>query len=144
MIPKADPATGWALLSALFAGLTAILAKLGTQGVSADLATAVRTTVVLVLAWGIVAVRGEFGALRDLPLRAAVLLALSGLATGISWMAYFRALSTGDVSRVAPIDKLSFVLAALLGILLLGERVTWQLGAGLVLIAAGVLLTMRG
>lgn len=137
-------ASGWALLSALFAGLTALLAKVGIRGVEPNLATAVRTSVVLALAWGIVLARGEAAGLRALPGRTWCFLILSGLATGASWLCYFRALAMGDVSRVAPIDKLSFVLAAVLGIALLGEKPTWPLCAGIALIVAGVLLTLKG
>lgn len=141
---RLEPAAGWALLAAFFAGITAVLAKLGVRGVPSDLAMAIRTTVVLVLAWGLVALRGEIGDLRSLSPRASIFLVLSGIATGMSWIAYFRALTLGDVSRVAPIDKLGFVLAALLGFAVLGERPTWPLCAGIALIAAGVLLTLKG
>lgn len=134
----------WALLSAAFAGLTALLAKIGIAGVNANLATAVRTGVVLVFAWGIVLARGEAVGLKELSGRTWLFLALSGMATGASWLCYFRALSLGDVSRVAPIDKLSFVLAAGLGILILHEKPTWPLCTGLALIVAGVLLTLKG
>lgn len=136
-------ATAWALLSALFAGLTALLAKLGVAGVHTDLAVAVRTTVVLVFAWGIVLARGEAHGLTGLSGRTWLFLTLSGLATGLSWLCYFRALAAGEISRVAPIDKLSFVLAAALGILVLHEKWNWNLVAGLGLITAGVLLTLR-
>jgi bacterial/archaeal transporter family protein len=136
--------TAYALLSALFAGLTAVLAKIGVQGVPSNLATAVRTVVVLVFAAAIVLARGEARHLPELSSRTWLFLTLSGIATGLSWLCYFRALQLGPVSRVAPIDKLSFVIAAVLGLLLFHERATWQLMAGLVLIAAGVLLTLQG
>ena len=135
---------GYALLSALFAGATAVLAKVGVQGVPSNLATAVRTLVVLVFAWGIVLLRGEGRALGELTARNWAFLVLSGLATGLSWLCYFRALQDGPVSRVAPIDKLSFVIAVVLGIVLFREKVSWHLAAGVVLITAGVLLTLKG
>ena len=134
----------YALLSAVFAGATAILAKVGVQGVPSNLATAVRTVVVLVFAWGIVLARGEAQGLGALTRQTWIFLILSGLATGLSWLCYFRALQLGPVSRVAPIDKLSFVIAVVLGIVLFREKVTWQLGVGAALIAAGVLLTLKG
>lgn len=136
--------TGWALLSACFAALTAVLAKIGVQGVAPNVAMAVRTTVVLVAAWLLVFFRRESGALTSLPARTWCFLVLSGLATGASWWCYFRALASGPISRVAPIDKLSFVLATLLAVVFLRERLTWQLGVGCLLIVAGVLLTLRG
>ena len=136
-------AIGWALLSAFFAGLTAILAKIGVQGVPSNVAMAVRTGVVMVLAWGIMFARGESAGLQNLSGRTWLFLTLSGIATGLSWLAYFRALALGDVSRVAPIDKLGFVLAAVLGFVLLGERPSWPLCLGIALIVGGVLLTMK-
>ena len=135
---------GYALLSAVFAGATAVLAKAGVQGVPSNLATAVRTVVVLVFAWGIVLARGEAAALHGLTRQNWLFLALSGVATGASWLCYFRAIQLGPISRVAPIDKLSFVIAVLLGLILFREKMTWQLGAGTALIAAGVLLTLKG
>jgi transporter family protein len=126
----------WALLSALFAGLTAVLAKAGVADVDSNLATAVRTTVVLALAWAIALARNS-QPLAAITARAWLFLALSGLATGASWLCYFRALKLGDASRVAPIDKLSVVVAIALAALFLGERLTWQLGLGAALIVAG-------
>ncbi|MFM7322681.1 MAG: EamA family transporter [Armatimonadota bacterium] len=137
-------ATGWALLSAGFAGLTALLAKLGMRGVPVDLAVAVRTTVVLALAWGVALARVPIGTMRMPPPAAWGFLVLSGLATGASWLCYFRALSMGNLARVAAIDKLGFVLAAVLGVVVLGERPSPTLWAGLVCIAAGVWLATRG
>jgi transporter family protein len=137
---------GWssyALLSALFAGVTALLAKLGVQHVPSNLATAVRTVVVLVFAFGIVTARGELRALGELTRGNWIFLVLSGIATGLSWLCYFRALQLGPVSRVAPIDKLSFVIAVALGVLVLHERLTWRLGLGAGLIVAGVLVVIR-
>lgn len=133
----------YALLSALFAGATAVLAKAGVQGVPSNLATALRTVVVLAFAWAIVLARGEARALGALTGTNWLFLVLSGFATGLSWLCYFRALQLGPVSRVAPIDKLSFVLAMVLGIVLSHEKVTWQLGVGAALIVAGVLLTLK-
>ena len=134
----------FALLSALFAGLTAVLAKIGVQGVNSNLATAIRTVVILIVIWGIVLVRGETTGIGQLPARTWVFLGLSGLATGASWLCYFRALSLGPVSHVAPIDKLSFVIAAVLGIILFHEKLSWPLGIGVLLIIGGVLLTLKG
>ena len=135
---------GWALLSACFAALTAILAKIGIQGIPSNLARAVRTTVVLVAAWALVLARGEAKGLTELPQKTVLFLVLSGLATGASWMCYFKALALGPVSKVAPIDKLSFVLAAVLAVVFLREKLTWPLAAGCGLIVAGVLLTLKG
>ena len=129
----------WALLSALFAGLTAVLAKAGVKGIDSNLATAIRTVVILVFAWSIAAYRG-FDTLSRATARTWLFLGLSGLATGASWLCYFRALQLGDASKVAPVDKLSVVLAMLLGVLILGEAATPRLVLGGVLIVAGVLL----
>ena len=130
----------FALLSAVFAALTSILAKVGIQGVDSNLATALRTTVVLVMAWGMVLLTGAQSGLAGISRRSWVFLVLSGLATGASWLCYYRALQTGQVSRVAPIDKLSVVLTVILAMLLLGERPGPKAVAGCVLIGAGVLL----
>jgi transporter family protein len=135
---------GWALLSACFAALTAILSKIGIQGIPSNLAMAVRTTVVLVAAWGLVLARGEAKELTTLPPKTLLFLVLSGLATGASWMCYFKALALGPVSKVAPIDKLSFVLATVLAVVFLREKLTWQLSVGCALIVTGVLLTLKG
>jgi transporter family protein len=134
----------WALLSAVFAALTAILAKVGVTGVPSNLATAVRTLVVLVFAIGIVLARGEVKHLSTFTRQTWIFLGLSGIATGLSWLCYFRALQLGPVSRVAPVDKLSFVIALVLGVLLLHEKLTWPLVAGASLIVVGVLLTLKG
>jgi bacterial/archaeal transporter family protein len=128
---------GWALASALFAALTAILAKIGVAGVDATLATAVRTCVVLVFTWVMVWVSPAAGGLNALTPRNWGFLALSGLATGLSWLCYFRALQMGQASRVAPIDKLSVALVIVLSTLVLGERMTWAKGIGGLLIVAG-------
>ena len=128
---------GWALASALFAALTAILAKLGVAGVDATLATAVRTCVVLVFTWIMVWVNPAAGGLSGLTPRNWGFLVLSGIATGLSWLCYFRALQMGPASRVAPIDKLSVALVIVLATLVLGERMTWAKGIGGLLIVAG-------
>jgi transporter family protein len=133
----------YALLSALFAAATAILAKIGVQGVPSNLATAIRTAVVLVFAWSIVLATGEHRVLPSVGRRTLVFLALSGVATGASWLAYFRALQLGPASRVAPIDKASLGLTILLAWLVLGEPLSWRVVAGAVLIVSGALLTLR-
>ena len=132
----------YALASALAAAATAILAKLGIEGVPSTLATAFRTTVVLVVAWAAVLALGERQALVSMPRRAWVFLALSGLATGLSWLAYFRALQLGPASRVAPIDKLSLPLTIVLASAILGESITWKVGVGVAMMTAGALLTL--
>ena len=132
----------YALLSAAAAGATAILAKLGVQGVPSNLATAVRTLVVLVFAWGIVFARGEAVGLRDLNGRALAFLLLSGVATGLSWLAYFKALQLAPASRVAPIDKLSLPMTVALAWLTLGEPISLRLGIGIGLMVAGAVLTV--
>ncbi|NTX09287.1 EamA family transporter [Myxococcus sp. CA056] len=133
----------YALLSALFAALTAVLAKVGVEGVPSTLATALRTCVVLVFAWGISLARGEHAALPSLSRKTLLFLALSGIATGLSWLAYFRALQLGPASRVAPLDKLSLPLTVLLAVVLLHEPLSWKMGAGVALMVAGALLTLR-
>jgi len=132
----------WAVLSALFAGLTAILAKKGVEEVPANLAVAIRVTVVLVAAWAI-AVLTKQTRMANINTRAWFFLAASGLATGASWMCYFRALKLGPVSKVAPIDKLSFVIAMILGFVVLHEKPSLNLVGGAVLIVTGVMLTLR-
>ncbi len=131
----------WALLSALFAGLTAILAKKGIESVPSNLAMAVRVAVVLVLA-AAVAIASKQTKLAEIDGKAWVFLCLSGLATGASWLCYFKALALGPVSAVAPIDKLSFVIAMILGILIFKEQLTWNIGVGGALILVGVLVTV--
>ena len=130
----------WALLSAVFAGATAVLAKIGIQGVNSNLATAIRTTVVLVFAWCVaVPALRETGLVNIAP-RTWLFLTLSGLATGLSWLCYFRALQLGNASQVAPVDKLSVVIAIGLAVMFLGERLSWRGGLAVALILAGVLL----
>jgi transporter family protein len=133
---------GLAFLSALFAGLTAVLAKLGVENVPSNLATLVRTVVIVAFAAGIVVARGELVSLREIPVRSWAFLVVSGVATGLSWLCYFAALKLGPVSGVAPVDKLSFLVAMALGFLVLGERARPLTLLGAVLIAAGVLLTI--
>ena len=130
----------WALLSAVFAGATAILAKVGVQGVNSNLATAIRTTVVLVFAWLVAVPTLRQTAFAEISNRTWVFLILSGFATGLSWLCYFRALQLGRASQVAPVDKLSVVVAIVLAFLFLGERLSWRGGLAVLLIVAGVLL----
>ncbi len=130
----------WALGSAVFAALTAILAKIGVTGVNPNLATAIRTVVVLVFAWSLAWATGGARGLPDLTARTWTFLVLSGLATGLSWVCYFRALQLGDASRVAPVDKLSVVFAVALAALFLGERLTWHQWVGGALITAGAVV----
>lgn len=132
----------FALLSALFASLTAILAKVGIKGVDSDLATAIRTVVILLLVWGIALARGATAGLPQLSGRTWLFLVLSGLATGASWLCYFRALKLGPVSRVAPVDKLSVALTLVLAVVFLGETISLKgaLGAGLILAGTLVLI----
>jgi transporter family protein len=134
----------WALLSAVFAALTAILAKVGVAGVASDVATLVRTGVILLFAAAIVAATGQGSALTAISGRSLLFLVLSGLATGASWLCYFRALSLGDAARVAPLDKLSVVLVAILGASLLGETLSLAAWAGVALIAVGAALVASG
>lgn len=129
----------WALLSALFAALTAILAKLGVEHIDSNLATAIRTSVVLVFTWLIALASRQPQSFTQLTGKTWLFLILSGCATGLSWLCYFRALQIGEASRVAPIDKLSVVLVILFAALFLGERLTWGKGAGVLLIAAGAI-----
>ena len=131
---------GWALLSAVFAAATALLAKVGVAHVDSNLAMAVRTTVVVVFAWGIAWALGKHGELRQLDRRTLLFLGLSGLATGLSWLCYFRALQLGPASRVAPLDKLSVPLVMVFAWLLLGEKVTVGAVAGGLLITAGAVV----
>lgn len=130
----------WALGSAFFAALTAILAKLGLQGVDSDLATLLRTFVIAATLGGIVIATGKWQDPATLPTRALTFLVLSGLATGASWLCYFRALKLGDASRVAPVDKLSVVLVALLAVAFLGERPSARDWLGIAMVGGGVLV----
>lgn len=132
----------YALLSAIFAALVAIFAKIGMRGVDSDLATAIRTIVILVLAWSIVYFKGGIGGLHSLTKVNWLFLVLSGLATGASWIFYFRALQIGKVAQVAPIDKLSVALAIILSVVFLGETLTLKMfiGAALIIIGTFVLI----
>ena len=130
----------WAILSAAFAALTAIFAKVGVQGVDSDFATLIRTLVVVVALGGIVLATGKWQAPGSIGARTYFFLVLSGLGTGASWLCYFRALQIGDAARVAPIDKLSVVLVAVFGVLFLGEKLGAANWLGVSLIAAGAIL----
>jgi bacterial/archaeal transporter family protein len=134
----------WALLSAFFAALTAVFAKVGVAGIHPDVATLIRTIVILIVLSALVAAMGEVSALRQASARTWTFLVLSGLATGASWWCYFRALQIGDASRVAPLDKLSVVLVALLGVSVLGEKLAPVNWLGILMMAAGAwLVTLR-
>ncbi len=130
----------WAVLAAMFAAATAILAKIGVEGINSDLATFLRTVVVVVLLAAIVSLTGQWQPPADISHRSLVFLALSGLATGASWLCYFRALKLGPASAVAPVDKLSVVLVAVFGAAFLGERLSWTNWLGVVLIMGGAVL----
>lgn len=130
----------WALLSAIFAALTAIFAKIGVTNINSDLATFLRTIIIAIVLAVILAVTRQYQPLASISLRTYAFLALSGLATGASWLCYFRALKIGDAARVAPIDKLSIVLVAVFGVAFLGERLTASNWLGIVLIGCGALL----
>ncbi len=131
---------GWALLSALFAAATAVLAKIGVAHIDSNLATAVRTTVVVLFAWAIALALGKQGELRTLDRRTLLFLGLSGIATGLSWLCYFRALQVGPASRVAPVDKLSVVLVMVFAAIFLGEKLSPLALAGGACIAVGAVL----
>ncbi|MDK1373233.1 MULTISPECIES: EamA family transporter [unclassified Sinorhizobium] len=130
----------WALLSAVFAALTAIFAKVGVANVNSDFATLIRTVVILAVLVAIVAATGQWQKPAEISGRTWLFLSLSGLATGASWLAYFRALKLGDAARVAPIDKLSIVFVAVFGVLFLGEKLNLMNWLGVALIAAGAFL----
>ena len=130
----------WSLLSALFAGITAILAKVGVEGVDSNLATAIRTSVVLVFAWCMAIPAFRSLGLAPLGRRTWAFLVLSGMATGLSWVCYFRALQIGKVSQVAPVDKLSVAIAIVLAVAFLGERLSVRESVGAALIVTGALV----
>lgn len=130
----------YALLSAFFAALTAVFAKVGVKGIDSDLATAIRTVVILIIAWVIAFVKGSAAIITTLSKQNFLFLGLSGIATGLSWIFYFKALQIGKVSQVAPVDKLSVALAIVLSVLFLGEALTWKNAIGAVLIIAGTLV----
>ena len=130
----------YALLSAIFAALTAIFAKIGVKNINSDLATAIRTFIILLITWGIVFFGNHTGEIKDISRHTWLLLILSGIATGLSWLFYFKALQTGDVSRVAPIDKLSVVITIFLSFILLKEPVSPRVIIGGLLIASGSII----
>jgi transporter family protein len=130
----------WAVLSAVFAALTAIFAKVGVEGINSDLATFVRTLVIVLVLAVILLATGQFHVPDQLSSKTILFLVLSGLATGASWLCYFRALKLGNASQVAPIDKLSVVMVAVLGVALLGERLSPVNWAGIAFIALGAIL----
>src|SRR5271169_5193719 len=135
---------GWAILSAVFAAATALLAKVGVAHVDSNLAMALRTTVVVIFAWGIALALGKHGEIRSLDRRTVLFLTLSGLATGLSWLCYFRALQLGTASRVAPLDKLSVPLVMIFAWLLLGEKLNASALVGGALITAGAVVMVLG
>ena len=134
------PWWAFALLSALFAALTTIFAKIGLENVSSNLATAIRTIVILLIAWGIVFTTGEAKNIGTIGSRAWLMLILSSVATGLSWLCYFRALQIGKASFVAPIDKSSTVMILVLSVLFLGEPLSWKSVLGTALIVGGTLV----
>ena len=133
----------WALMSAAFAALTAIFAKVGVAEISPDAATLIRTVVILVMLTGVVAVTRQFPALAQASTRTYAFLILSGLATGASWWCYFRALAIGDAARVAPLDKLSVVLVMVFAVIFLGEKMSpWALVGGLMIAGGAVVMVL--
>ena len=127
----------FAVLSAFFAALTSILAKIGISNINSNLATAIRTVVVLIMAWGIVFITGSHTGIRDINMKSWIFLILSGIATGLSWICYYKALQTGDASKVVPIDKFSVVISMILAFVILKEDVTAKTVIGGLLITAG-------
>jgi transporter family protein len=130
----------YALLAAIAAAATAILAKVGVKDVNSNLATAIRTLVIVGFAWGIVFLTGAQSGISHLSRHTLIFLVLSGIATGLSWLFYFRALQLGEASRVAPIDKFSLVLTLIFASVFLGESINWRVGIGVVLITTGTML----
>lgn len=130
----------FALLSAVFASLVSILTKLGIEGVNSNLATAIRTVVVVVMAWIVVIVTGQVSGIGNISTKSWIFLAVSGVATGLSWLCYFRALQMAPVSKVAPIDKLSIVITMILAFVILHEKADWKTILGGVLITAGTFI----
>src|ERR1700712_1924305 len=130
----------YALLSAFFASLTAIFAKIGVTNVNSNLATAIRTIVILVVAWSIVFFQGQQKSITALSKHSLFFLVISGLATGLSWIFYFKALQIGKVSQVAPVDKLSVALTILLSVIFLGEALSWKTAIGALLIIGGTVV----
>jgi bacterial/archaeal transporter family protein len=144
MAPTSHHWLAWALLSALFAALTAIFAKVGVEGINSDLATFFRTIVIGIVLAVLLAVSGKIEGVGSIAPRTWLFLVLSGLATGASWLCYFRALKVGEAARVAPVDKLSVVLVAIMGVAFLGEHLSARGWAGIVLIAAGAACVALG
>lgn len=132
----------YAVLSAVFAALTAVFSKLGVKDVDSNLATGIRTIVILVLIWGIVTATGAINGLKTLSSRNLIFLIISGIMTGLSWLFYFKAIQMGDLSKVAPIDKLSIVLTIIFGFLIFGEPVTLPVLCGGGLIVSGILVLL--
>lgn len=130
----------FAVMSSIFAALTSILAKIGIDGVDSNLATAIRTTVVIVMAWGMVFLTGAQSGISGIDKKSWIFLILSGIMTGASWLCYYKALQIGQVSQVVPIDKMSTVITIILAFIFLHESVTWKSALGCVLISAGTLL----
>ncbi len=134
----------YALLSAFFAALTAILAKIGVKNVDSNLATAIRTIVIIIFAWGIVVWQGTVKQVSSISQFTLIFLILSGITTGLSWLFYFRALQLGTASQVAPIDKLSLALTVILAVFLLREKLTLSVLAGVILMSVGAILVGLG
>ena len=132
----------YALLSAFFAALTAVFAKIGVKDINSDLATAIRATVILIITWGIVCCERQIACIREVSTHTWLFLVLSGVATGLSWLFYFKALQTGDVSRVAPVDKLSVVMTICLSLLFLKEPATPRVINGAAFITCGSILML--
>ncbi|MCD9617802.1 EamA family transporter [Chryseobacterium gleum] len=130
----------YAILSAFFASLTAIFAKIGITGVNSNLATAIRSVIILLVAWGIVFARSEYKGIPALSRHNLIYIAVSGVATGLSWIFYFKALQIGKVTQVAPVDKLSVALTIVLSVVFLGESLTLKTAIGALLIIAGTVL----
>ncbi|MGN1375330.1 MAG: EamA family transporter [Prevotella sp.] len=132
----------YALLSAIFAALTALFAKIGVKDIDSNLATAIRTSIVLIITWGIVALGDGRHSIREITTSTWIWLIFSGVATGVSWLFYFKALQTGELSKVAPIDKLSVPITVILAFLVLGEQVTLKVLTGVLLITAGSIILL--
>ena len=130
----------YALLSAIFAALTAIFAKIGVSDINSNLATGIRTIIILIVAWGIVIARGDAKGISGISRHSLLFLVLSGVATGLSWIFYFKALQMGKVSQVAPVDKLSVALTIILSVIFLHEALTWKTAIGALLIISGTLV----
>ncbi len=134
----------YAFLSAFFAALTAILAKIGIKNIDSNLATAIRTSVILLITWGIVFIQGTQSGISSINRTSFIFLVLSAFATGLSWLFYFRALQIGEVSKVAPIDKLSLVLTVVMATIFLKEKISLAVGVGVVLMAIGAIVVSLG